>query len=217
MAQKILFLTNSAIGDAVLTTSALSWLLETYPQGEFTIVSGVLPAPLFVGLPRLEKLIAFRKERYKLHWLKLWWQLVHTRWDMVVDMRQSALAYLLWAKKRLVASHNRTIARHKLEEIQLSLGMPRTYPTILWAGEKEKAQAAALLPEGKFYIALAPFTNWIGKDWPVTHFARLVPMLAASFADKNPVFVVLAGSKQKEALAPILAAAPPAMHGAMRP
>ncbi|MDP7343406.1 MAG: hypothetical protein QF767_08665, partial [Alphaproteobacteria bacterium] len=44
---KLLFITSTRIGDAVLSTALLSHLIERYPEAEITIACGPAAAPLF--------------------------------------------------------------------------------------------------------------------------------------------------------------------------
>ncbi len=48
---KILFVTATRIGDAVLSTGLLRYLVERYPGAAFTIAAGPLAAPLFAEVP----------------------------------------------------------------------------------------------------------------------------------------------------------------------
>src|SRR5256885_17144119 len=97
---RILFVTATRIGDAVLSTGLLSHLIGRFPDAGLTIAAGPAAAPPFEAVPRLERLIVLQKRRWALHWLALYGQTVLRRWDLVVDLRGSALAWLLWAGER---------------------------------------------------------------------------------------------------------------------
>jgi len=60
---KILFITANRVGDAVLTTGLLAWLVERYPDASFTIACGPYGADLFRATPRLERLIVMKKKK----------------------------------------------------------------------------------------------------------------------------------------------------------
>src|SRR5690348_9739575 len=93
----ILFVTATRIGDAVLSTGLLSHLVETRSAARFTIAAGPVAAPLFAGVPGLERVIVVEKRAASLHWVQLWARVAARRWDLVVDLRGSALAWLLRA------------------------------------------------------------------------------------------------------------------------
>ena len=69
---RILFITATRIGDAVLSSGLLAWLVEHHPEARFTIAAGPVAAPLFEAVPRLERLIVVEKRRAGLHWPALW-------------------------------------------------------------------------------------------------------------------------------------------------
>jgi heptosyltransferase III len=93
---RILFVTATRIGDAVLSTGLLSHLIERYRAPRLTIAAGPVAAPLFEFVPGLEQLVVMRKQRWSSHWLPFYSAVATRRWDMVVDLRGSALAWLLW-------------------------------------------------------------------------------------------------------------------------
>src|SRR5580658_768364 len=97
---KILFITANRVGDAVLSTGVLGWLVEHYPDAQFTIACGPYAAGLFRAVPRLERLIVLEKKSWNRHWLELWRLCSGTKWDLIVDLRDSLIAKLLPAKKR---------------------------------------------------------------------------------------------------------------------
>ena len=97
---KILFITSNRVGDAVLSTGLLAWLVNQHPDARFTIACGPYAAGLFRAVPGLERLIVLEKKSWNRHWLALWKASIGTRWDLIVDMRDSAVSRLLWSKKR---------------------------------------------------------------------------------------------------------------------
>src|SRR5579864_1257421 len=98
----ILFVTATRIGDAVLSTGLLSHVIGRFPGARLTIAAGPVAAPLFEAVPGLERLVVLRKRRWSLHWLALFARTASRRWDLVVDLRGSALAWMLRADERRV-------------------------------------------------------------------------------------------------------------------
>ena len=88
---RILFITATRVGDAVLSSGILAELGRRYPEARFTVACGPAAAPLFRGHARLDRLIVVRKKSRGRHWLDLWRQVALKRWDLVVDLRRSAL------------------------------------------------------------------------------------------------------------------------------
>src|SRR5579863_4813246 len=114
---RILFITATRIGDAVLSTGVLAHLLDRHPKARFTIAAGPLAAPLFEAVPRLERVIVVDKRRRRgAHWLALWAKVVTTRWHLVVDLRGSALAYLVRTHRRIVGRKG-DLQVHRVREL----------------------------------------------------------------------------------------------------
>src|SRR5215831_18146589 len=59
----ILFVTATRIGDAVLSTGLLTYLIDRYPRARPTIAAGPVAAPLFAAVPRLERVLVIEKPR----------------------------------------------------------------------------------------------------------------------------------------------------------
>ena len=65
----ILFVTATRIGDAVLSTGLLSYLIDRHPAATAHHRSGASRRPLFEAVPRLERLVVIEKRRWSAHWL----------------------------------------------------------------------------------------------------------------------------------------------------
>jgi ADP-heptose:LPS heptosyltransferase len=208
--QNVLFITATRIGDAVLASGLLARLVETMPTARFTIACGPAAAPLYQAVPRLARLIVIRKQRRAgNHWLKLWGETVGTRWDLVVDLRSSALSWFLLTKQRRILSPIKT-DEHRVIRLSRVLGSSAPIAPKLWASPEAEAQAEALVPRVGLALALGPTANWHGKQWPIERFVALTQRLTAPgapFADA-PI-LVLGGLGERETAAPLLAALPP--------
>jgi heptosyltransferase III len=175
---RILFITATRIGDAVLSTGLLGHLLERHPGARVTIAAGTLAAPLFAEVPGLERLIPMAKRRLSLHWLGLHAAVVPRRWDLVVDLRGSALAYLLWAGERRVIAKGET-GEHRVGQLARLFGIVPPPGPRLWLGREHERRAAALAPPGDPILAIGPAANWRGKQWRGERFAELMQHLTA--------------------------------------
>jgi heptosyltransferase-3 len=176
---RILFVTSNRIGDAVLATGLLDHLLRTYPEARFTVACGPAAEGLFARMPRRERTIVFEKRPHSRHWLSLWAATVGTVWSLVVDIRGSALAWVLPARRRVVAHWRRVPRdRHKIAQLGLILGLDPAPAPVTWTAAEDRARAAALLPGGP-WVLLGPTANWHGKLWPAERFADLFAVLAA--------------------------------------
>ena len=205
---RLLFITATRIGDAVLSTGALGHFLEDHPGLRVTVAVGAPAAPLFSALPGPARIITLRKQPRGAHWLSLWREVVATPWDIVVDLRASAIAYCLWAGKRYVAGRADP-RRHRVAELGALLGLTTPPAPRIWTGPDHAAAARRLIPDGGPVIALGPAANWQGKQWPAEAFASLAATLTAPdglFAGAR--VAVLAAAGERDQAAPLLAALP---------
>jgi ADP-heptose:LPS heptosyltransferase len=206
---RILFVTSNRIGDAVLSTGLLDHLLRTYPMARFTIACGPVAEGLFSRMPRRDRTIVMEKQTYGRHWLPLWGGTVGTLWDLVVDIRASAISYLVPTKRRAVMSKS---SGHKTAQLARLLKIDPPPLPVAWTAPEDRALAARLLPEGGPIIGLGPTANWNGKVWPADRFAALFQALAAGPLPGARV-AIFAGPGPKEAAlaAPLLALLPDAI------
>ncbi|MEX2628400.1 MAG: glycosyltransferase family 9 protein [Tistlia sp.] len=207
---RLLFVTSTRLGDAVLSTGALACLLERHPGARVTVVAGPVAAPIFAGLPGLERIVVLRKKRYGLHWLQLWSRLARYRWGVVCDLRASALAWLLPARRRYVIGR-KDRSEHRVVELGRLLGEETPPPAPrLWPVRASEELAERLLPPGDGpLLAIGPSANWSGKVWPAERFAELALALTGP---EGPLpgapVVVIAAEHERLQANPLLAALP---------
>jgi len=200
---RILFITANRVGDAVITTGLLDHLIRHHPECRITIACGPVAEGVFARMPNLERMIIFAKRPWRAHWLGLWRQVAFTRWDLVVDLRGSALAYFVRARRRAVL---RRLPGRKYEQFAAVLGVRPAPLPVVWTSPADCARAASLLPSGRPVIALGPTANWPPKAWPPERFAALFHALAAGPL-RGAVPLILAGpGEQERALSAPLAA-----------
>jgi ADP-heptose:LPS heptosyltransferase len=204
---KILFITATRIGDAVLATGVLNRLAEQYPAARFTIACGQPAAPLLQPFPRLERLIVMRKQRLSGHWLALWAACIGAHWDLVVDLRGSALAWLVLARQRVVWRTQEV--GHRVEDLAAMFGFkPPPAPT-LWTLPEHEQRAATLIPAGGPVLAIGPTANWRGKEWRAQSFIALIERLTAPGGLLPGARVALFGAKdERPAAEPVVHSVP---------
>ncbi|WP_435641338.1 glycosyltransferase family 9 protein [Micavibrio aeruginosavorus] len=175
----ILFITSNRLGDAVLSTGILDHLAKTHPDAKICVACGPIPASLFEGAPNVRCVIPFKKEKYNLHWFKLWRKLVGTRWDIVVDLRNSAVSRALTAKKRYIYGKHIDAKKHKVEQNAAVLGLKTTPAPKLWPTKGQMEKAEKIAPAGGPILAIGPTANWRGKTWPIDRYIELIRVLTA--------------------------------------
>lgn len=206
---KILFVTSTRIGDAILSTGLLDHLIREHPGAQVTVACGAPAAPLFAAVPGLERLVVVRKKPLHSHWLSLWAGCVGTHWDIVVDLRGSALARVLLARKRIVMKY-RDDDIHRVTELGKMVGIDPPPDPRVWITDSYRTDAATLMPEGPPVLVVGPTANWGGKCWPAERFAALADRATGpdGFMPGGRIAVIGAES-EREMAAPVLDIGPP--------
>ena len=207
---RILFITATRIGDAVLSTGLLDHLGRTYPGARFTVACGPVAQGVFARMPGLQRTLVIDKRPHDRHWLTLWAQTVTTLWDLAVDLRGSAITLLLPVRRRAIMRGGRRPG-HRLTHLAGSLGLADPPMPVTWTNEADQARAAELLPAGGPIIALGPTANWSGKVWPPDRFAALFRALEPSLPGARAAIFAGPGAVEQAMAAPLLAALPGAI------
>jgi len=207
---KILFITSSRIGDAVISCGILERLRLDYPAARFTIACGTVAEGVFTRFPALDRLIVFEKQRFDLHWLKLWTKVAPHFWDLVVDVRGSGLSFFIPAKRRVIIKGGRRPGR-RYAQLGTALGFTPPPLPAAWTSPADDAKAATLLGATPI-IALGPTANWDGKIWPPEHFIALYQALAHQIPNARPAIFGGPGEAEYNRAAPVLAALPNAIN-----
>ena len=196
--ERILFITSTRIGDAVINSGVLDHLVRTRPDARFTIACGKLAQPLLEHTPRLDRIIIVNKKPMGFHWLGLWRRVVGTKWDLVVDMRGSAIAALLRTDMRRTLQSTK-IPMHKVRE---AAGVMRLEPVPkpkIHIPEDAESRAVKLLPTGRDVLAVCPSASLPFKMWPGDRFGELVARLVGPGGPMAGAQVVIFGGPGDEA------------------
>ena len=204
----ILFVTATRIGDAVLSTGLLSYVIDRHPMAALTIAAGPVAAPLFEAVPRLEQLVVVEKRRWSAHWLPFYAAVATRRWDLVVDLRGSALAWLLRTGERRVMGKGDE-REHRVCQLGRLFGLDPPPSPRLWTAPYHERAAGALISAGAPILAIGPAANWRGKQWRAERFAELAQRLTAVEGPLAGARVaVMAASHERRQAEPLLAAIP---------
>ena len=207
---RILFITATRIGDAVLSTGLLDHLLRTNPEARFTIACGPVAEGVFERMPNRDRTIVVDKRRYDRHWLTLWLQTVTTVWDLAVDLRGSAVTLLLPARRRAIMRGGRRPG-HRLTHLAGTLGLAKPPLPVAWSGPADQARALALLPPGSPVIAMGPTANWSGKVWPADRFSSLFKAIEDILPGARAAIFAGPGPAERAMAQPLLDALPGAI------
>jgi heptosyltransferase III len=208
--EKILFITSNRIGDAMLSTGLLDHLVHKYRESEVTVACGPGAVPLFEAANNVTTVIPMVKKKASGHWLKLWRDVVDTRWDVVVDLRASAIAWLLLAEKRYVLNTGKSSeAVHRVIQLANLMELDPPPNPRVWLTKETRAKGAELVPKGGMVLGLGPTANWTGKQWPAENFAEAANRLTSSGGIlEGARIAVFGGPGEEQMAAPVLRALP---------
>lgn len=206
---RILFITATRVGDAVLSTGLLHYLLQRHPQARVTIACGPAAAGLFEAVPGLERIITLEKKQFSLHWLRLWVLSVGRVWDVVVDLRNAPLSYAIPCRK---AWHlgRKNMSDHRVKGIAGTLGLQDSPPSPhLWTSTEHKKRARDILDGEGPVLAIGPIANWRPKTWAAERFVELVARLTGPEGVLPNARVAVFGTVAEREQAQVLFAALP--------
>ncbi|MBM3468734.1 MAG: glycosyltransferase family 9 protein [Alphaproteobacteria bacterium] len=192
---KLLFITSSRIGDAVISTGVLNHLVSLHPGIEVTVAAAPLTLPLFEAVPGLAQLIPINKKSLSRHWINLWKVCRTKKWDIILDIRGSLVSYFLPTKKRFVWKSMRT-SDHRVDQLGRLIQKVPPPPPHVWLGTNHLQRAQSLISSSIPVLALAPAANWIGKQWPADYFIELIEQ----FLKHNAAQIAIFGAPQERSM-----------------
>ena len=172
---KVLFITSTRIGDAVLSTSILNYLKNRFPHCSLYIATGKTAASLFKNFNNIKKIFILEKKFFKIHWLELWSRTFFNKWDIVIDLRGSIISYFLFNKKKYVyKSINKNI--HRLDELAILMERKHLPLPLIPVLKKDMKKISKDFLKLKNSIAIGASANWPAKIWPSKNFVKLIHM-----------------------------------------
>ena len=209
---RVLFVTSNRIGDCVISSGVIREIGRQVPGARITVACGRPPAPFFRSAPGVERVIILDKKKFAGHWIELWKQVWRTRWDMVIDIRGSALAWQVRARTRKVYHRGLETGLPKVEMISRMMGAARTLDPELFIDDQARREAAAVIDPQLAgapgpIIALAPIAHQPGKSWPADRWGALVEKLKTEPRFDGWRFMLVGGPGDHPPAAPALAAA----------
>ena len=211
---KVLFVSSNRIGDCVISSGVIREIGRQLPGAVITVACGRPPAPFFRSAPGVERVIILDKKKMAGHWVDLWKQVVGTRWDLVIDIRGSALSYLIPARRRVIYNRSWETGLRKVEMVSRLMGSPTPLEPEIFFDDQARAEAAAVIDPQLAggsgpgpIIALAPIAHQPGKSWPADRWGQLVEKLKAEPRFDGWRFMAVGGPGDRPPATPALEAA----------
>ncbi len=173
MANKILVIGLSCVGDVVMTSPVFESLHEHYPQKKMDVVADNRSKQLYLNCPYVDKVFIKDKNRFLRGTPALIAELWSTHYDIVVDLRTDFLSHLLKANTRFTKRKSRSYGNHAVEETMgVIAGLHGDKPipaTKVWLAPEDKHYAEETLSgfdKNACLLAVSvgdpskPFKNW---------------------------------------------------------
>jgi heptosyltransferase III len=197
--KKLLFISNSRIGDAVLTTGLLATAIGRFGPCDVTVACGPLAAPLFTAVPGLKRIMILdNREKYKT-FLRLWIYAMQFYWDAIIDVQNSFVSYLA-PRKRVYRYIKMTMTEHKSAQLAKAMRLAKVPYGRIWLSDAAQERARELLPDGAPILALCPTAGWGPKTWPAERFAELAQRLPFKRA------AIFGAAHERQRIEPVVAA-----------
>jgi ADP-heptose:LPS heptosyltransferase len=197
---KILFIGNTRLGDAILSTSILNYYSGSHIT--ITIVCSPLTKNIYKNFPNVKDIIAVNKKKRGKHWLEIYSLLESVCWDLVIDLRNSILSRLI-RKKNILRIGKVNPYKHRVESLCKLINTNEVISPRVPVNNKAKQEALRIISDKDLVqpiLALAPVTNWQRKNWPLENFELLINSLMKKSKDENSFksVIVLGSEKEKD-------------------
>ena len=184
---KILLITLSNIGDAVMTMPVLEALHNTWPLATIDIVTDARASQLFTHCPYAGRVLLKDKQAGWRGTLALVKQLRRAHYDLVVDLRTDGLTLLLRTKHRLTRRGSQPLGYHAVERhfgvISRHIDTTKISAAQIRLSQTEHRFADEQLSglPGKRWLVLGPGARWQPKCWPAQCFRALLDRCQGAF------------------------------------
>ncbi len=181
----ILVVTLSNFGDVIMTTPVIMALVQKYPEARITTVVGPRARSVLQRSPDIHKIVIFDKKASLWQKLKFIAELRKVKYDRVVDLRNTAIPFLVSCKKRtpLFRKFTKVNMRERHLEMLATVESDIPAPSLFHFFNKAdemfamRALEVAGIPEKNGWILVAAGAASERKRWPVRYFKEVIQAL----------------------------------------
>jgi len=207
--RRILVIGLSNVGDAVLMSPVIERLSARYPQAHLTLFVGERAHALFMNDPRIHRLVLLEEFAGRLGRLRLARFAFKAHPDLLIDLRQTVLPFILrpwrtlryfWPIPRAVR-HMRDRHLWRLKTQDPNSSAQERDGSSIWLGPEDRGAAERLLARWhvdakRRLVLICPGARSHIKRWSAEGFARLADRLI----DEAQVEVVFTGEPDEASL-----------------
>jgi ADP-heptose:LPS heptosyltransferase len=193
MIKKILFVSLSNIGDAVMTLPTLIYLKKKHPSAKFDLICDARSVEIFQFFPSINKIYIRDKKgdiSYQFRFIR---KIRQTNYDLAVDLKTDFLLWFLRAKRKIRKVNDKSLHSVEKHFISICSNLKKIPDPKIYIPTKLQNNIKKIFPSNKGKtIALALGANSNHKVWPTENYVRLLELLKIQF--KN---IILIGSKNE--------------------
>ena len=202
---RILVISLTNIGDVILTFPVIDILKRDFPSARLSIVIGPKAESLFCGNPNLDNVYVFDKHQSLLKTLSWVFQLRRQRFDLVVDLRNTAIPFMISPRHRTSCRVDKVSNTHMRDKHLNRLRSVHAFeaedsaPKALFIPEPDKNYIDELINKkietGQKYVVIAPGAADSSKRWSEEDFAFVCDRL---IEDHNVKIVFVGGEEDRK-------------------
>ncbi len=183
----VLVVTLSNIGDVILTTPVITAVARQFPDSAVTVVCGPKAAGLLNASRWIDRLLIYDKKAKLADKIKFVKRLRETQYDCVVDLRNSAIPFMVSASKRSPVFrwfHSQNMRERHLEVLS-KMNLQTEAPAFDFFHPDDERQMLHKLKyksvrSEKEWIVVAPVAASSSKTWKLDGFKDVIQKLLAS-------------------------------------
>jgi len=205
--KRILLVSLSNIGDVVLTFPVVDILVNKFPSSEVSVIVGPKAETLLEGNPNIEEVIVFDKHQNGFKMLSWILGLRKKRYDMVIDLRNTAIPFLVSAKYKTSLGkgkpQNVHMKRKHLERLKsvVQFSSESNDKKALVVGKEDSSFVDRLLKENGIVegecVVIAPGAADRRKRWLDKNFSSVADEIIKKYGKK----IVLIGDENDRVIA----------------
>jgi len=193
MIKKILFVSLSNIGDAVMTLPTLIYLKKKHPSAKFDLICDARSVEIFQFFPSINKIYIRDKKGGMSYQFRFIRKIRQTYYDLAVDLKTDYLLWFLRAKRKIRKVNNKSLHSVEKHFISICSNLKKIPDSKIYIPTKLQNNVKKIFPSNKGKtIALALGANSNHKVWPTENYVRLIKLLKIKFAN-----IILIGSKNE--------------------
>ncbi len=191
---KILFVTLSNIGDCILTLPVLDCIRRDFPEAWITVIVGPRPAMIFQESLSVNEVFVYDKHAGLKVKINLFKSLTKTKFDLIVDLRNSIFSWLIPAKRKNLCfrgipaslAHMRERHLFKLSGLGIEIESVKAPAKSLVVRLQDEECISRLLKDAGIspqerLIVISPGARSLIKRWGKENFCGLCNNLPAGF------------------------------------